>query len=158
MQCDLSHRATDAVWCVDDPCAVIMRSSIRFARLCVLDDALHHRHTLDRMCANRALCGEHERVRALPHGVGDVAGLSACRSRVRRHALEHLRRNDDRDELAGGGLDDATLPDRHFLRSDLNAKVATRDHHAVGHRDDLIELPKREGCLDLRDDGCIDAQ
>ena len=45
--------------------------------------------------------------------------------------------------------DDPVLQRRHLLGRKLDAKVAARDHHRVGERDDVVEPVDRRRLLDL---------
>src|SRR5256886_8122364 len=48
-----------------------------------LDDPRHGRRGLHRVGADAGLRGEHERVRAVEHGVGDIGGLGPDRKSTR---------------------------------------------------------------------------
>ena len=72
-------------------------------------------HGLDGVLPHARLAGQHHRVGAVEHGVGDVGGLRAGRPRRGDHRLEHLGRDDDRLGVPTGDLDDLLLQERHVL-------------------------------------------
>ena len=117
----------------------------------VVGDARHRLDRLHRELADRALAREHHGVGAVEDRVRHVRGLGARRPRVLDHALEHLGGGDH--DLAGrvGRGDDPLLGDRHVLGAELDAQVAARDHHAVGRRQDRLQVVERLRLLDLRD-------
>ena len=106
---------------------------------------------LDGVLPHAGLAGEHHRVGAVEHGVGDVGGLGARGRGVADHRLEHLGRDDHRLGVAAGLLDDPLLQERHVLERALHAEVAARDHEAVEGLDDLVEVVDRLRLLDLGD-------
>ena len=121
------------------------------ARLDGARDPVHVRDRLDRVLAHRRLGREHQRRRAVEHGVRDVARLGARRLRLVDHRLEHLRRRDHRLPSVERALDDPLLEERHRRRPDLHAEVAARDHHRIRLLEDLVERVDRLRLLDLRD-------
>ena len=73
---------------------------------------MHHLDGLDRVESLGGLAAQHDAVGAVEDGVGDVGRLGASRSRLAAHALEHLRRADDR--LAG----QVAATNHHLLRQE----------------------------------------
>jgi len=122
-----------------------------------VDDAGHRLDDTDRVLSDARLAREHDRVRTVEDGVGDVAGLGTGGDRVLDHRLEHLRRDDDGLRHAAAELDGALLDDRHGLERKLDAEVATGDHDAVEGVDDLLESVDGLRLLDLGDDGDLAA-
>ena len=114
-------------------------------------DPVHELHCLTGVLADRGLAGEHDRGGAVEDGVRDVRGLGPCRLRLVDHRLEHLRRGDHRLAALERLEDDPLLEQRHLGRADLDAQVATSDHHRVRLDQDVVEHGHRLGLLDLRD-------
>ena len=117
-----------------------------------VDDAPHRGHRLDRIGPRGRLPGEHDGIRTVQDGIGDVAGLGAGGTGIADHRVQHLRRHDH--DLAPGAahLDDMLLHQRNVLRRDLDPQIAARDHHAVHDVDDLRQVLDGLVGLDLRDD------
>ena len=130
----------------------VLRAAVDDGRLLGgLGDLRHRPHGLDRIGADAGLGREHHRGRAVDHGVGDVGRLGARRLRRLDHRLEHLRRGDHELARLRGAPDRVLLHQRHARDAGLDAVVAARDHHAVGHRDDLVEVLVGLDLLDLGD-------
>ena len=113
----------------------------------------HHRHRLDRIRAHRGLAGEHDRVGPVEDGIGHVGDLGASRARRGDHRLEHLRGGDRGPGESPGKAEHPLLDQGDVLDRELDAKVAARDHHAVGRVDDLLGGVDGLGLLDLGDQG-----
>ena len=118
----------------------------------VLGDAAHGSNGLYRVLADRGLAGQHDRGGAVVNCVRDVGNLCAGRTRVLRHALEHLGRGDDALAAGDAGLDDVLLDLRQLLERNLNAQVAAGDHDAVRLVEDLLNVVYAFHVLDLADD------
>ena len=85
---------------------IAVGEELELVRLGLDDDLRHRLHRLDREAAGGGLAGEHQRVGAVEHRVGDVRRLGAGRARLLHHRLEHLRRDDHRLAGAPPGGDD----------------------------------------------------
>ena len=99
------------------------------------------------------LAGQHHRVRAVEHRVGDVGGLGAGGPRVLDHRLQHLGGDDDGFRVLPCHLDRALLHQRHLFERQLHAEVAARDHDRVERQHDRLEIVDRLGLLELGDHG-----
>ena len=117
------------------------------------NDVVHHRDDFNRVTADGGLGGEHEGVGAVPDGVGDVGGFGAGRSLALDHGFEHLGGDDDGQEGASGGFDDAPLEDGNLGRPGFDAEVAAGDHDAIGDGDDLLQFVDGGEGFDLGDEG-----
>jgi hypothetical protein len=93
--------------------------------------------------------GQHDAVGTVENRVGDVRRLGPGRSRLLDHAFEHLSGADDR--LAGpvAATDHHLLREKDLLGGYLDAEIASRDHHAVGHLENLVEPLDALVVLDL---------
>ena len=122
---------------------------------CVLgggDDPGHRLDGVDGVLPHAGLAGEHHRVGAVEHRVGDVGGLGAG-----RRGLEIIDSSIWVATMTGLALrrallDDLLLQERHLLERALHAEVAAGDHEAVEGVDDLVEVVDRLRLLDLGDD------
>mmetsp|Transcript_28826 Transcript_28826/g.71871 ORF Transcript_28826/g.71871 Transcript_28826/m.71871 type:complete len:241 (-) Transcript_28826:2034-2756(-) len=111
----------------------------------------HDGHRFFRVVALGRLARQHHAVRAIEYSVRHIARLRTSGSWVERHRLEHLSRTDHwlpRDVALG---DHHLLRQEHLRRRDLNAKIPSCHHHAVGLLQDLIEVAHPLVVLDLRD-------
>ena len=105
------------------------------------------------MLAYRRLGREHDGVRAVEHGVGDIGRLGPGRPLLADHALQHLGGGDRGNAETTGGAENLLLQDRHLLGRRLGAQVAARHHHHVRgqqHLDERLGL-NRLGLLELGD-------
>ena len=109
-------------------------------------DAFH------RIFADRGLAAKHDRVGLFEHGVGHVGDFRARRHGAVNHAFEHVRGDDHRFADAQTGLHDLALNDGQFLVRHFDAKVATRDHDAIGFGDDFLQVFHRLLVFDFGDD------
>lgn len=93
----------------------------------------------------------HDTVRTISDGVANVADLSPCRPWVFDHRLEHLRRADDglASNVAHGN--DLLLSSKHLGSGNLDAKIATGNHHTVGFSKNFGEVVQTLAVLDLGD-------
>ncbi len=55
------------------------------------------------------------------------------------HRLQHLRRGDHRLAALERLVDDPLLEQRNVRSADLDAEIASRDHHGVRFGEDLVE-------------------
>ncbi len=117
-----------------------------------VDDPGHRLHRDDRVLADTGLAGEHERVRAVEHRVGDVGGLGPGRARAVNHRVEHLGRHDHRLGLFAAQLHGPLLHHRHLLQRQLDTEVTARHHEPVESMHDRLEGGHGLRLLDLRDD------
>ena len=103
------------------------------------------------------LAAQHEGVRTVVDGIGDVGHLGAGGARVVDHRVEHLGGHDDgflgQDTLA----DEDTLNAGDALLRHLDAQVATGYHHAVGHFEDFVDIVHALLVLYLGDDADVAA-
>mmetsp|Transcript_2926 Transcript_2926/g.7478 ORF Transcript_2926/g.7478 Transcript_2926/m.7478 type:complete len:526 (-) Transcript_2926:23-1600(-) len=117
-----------------------------------LADLAHDRDGLDGVAAGGRLAREHHAVRAVEHGVRDVAGLGACGPRGAAHGLEHLRGGDH------GLAHEVALRYHHLLRhedvlgGDFHAQVSAGHHDTVARLANRVEVPHARLVFDLRDD------
>ena len=111
----------------------------------------HHLHRLARILTHRGLLREHHGVGAVEDRVGHVGDLGPRRARRDDHRVEHLGGRDRRARHPPGELEQLLLHDRHALDRQLDAQVAPRDHHAVGHFEDLRRALHGQRLLDLGD-------
>ena len=116
---------------------------------CALGDPGHGPHHIDGIGSDRGLARQHQCIRAIEHGVGDVTDFGAGRRRGRDHALHHLRRGDDRHSGADAGPHNAFLHVRHVFEGALDPQIPPCNHHRVGDRDDLVEVLDRRQRFDL---------
>ncbi len=116
------------------------------------DDPVHRLHRLDRVVTDRRFGGEHDRVGAVPDGVGDVAGFGAGRHRLGDHRFQHLGGGDHGQAHLVRDPDDLLLGARHAFRRQLHAEVAAGDHDSVRGAGNLPQVRERFGALDLGDD------
>jgi len=101
------------------------------------------RHDLHRALGEVSIGGfarEHHAVRAVQHRVGYIRALCPSGAWVDNHGLEHLSRHDARLASFTAFCNHCLLLAKDLLGRDLHAQIATRHHHAVGHRQNLIEL------------------
>ncbi len=119
---------------------------------CYLGDAAHHADRSQRIAPRGAFRRQHDRVRAVINGVGDIGHLGPCRHGGGDHALQHLRRDDDGLARLARAGDDMLLDGRDFLHRHLDAKIAARHHDGVGEVDDLVNIANGGGLFDLRHD------
>eukprot|EP00967_Tisochrysis_lutea_P060099 scaffold76769_cov30-Tisochrysis_lutea.AAC.2 len=120
-------------------------------RLCLLADTSHHGDRFERVRAFGGLARKHHAVGAIDDGVGHIGRLGARRTRVVGHRLEHLSRADNRLTRHVALGDHHLLREEDLLRWDLNAQVATRNHHTVRLSKDGIEVSHALVVLDLGD-------
>jgi hypothetical protein len=116
------------------------------------DDTVHDADRLDRILAGGGFGGEHDRVRTVEHGGGDVRRFGAGGSGSGDHALQHLSRHHHRAAEDAGGADDAFLGERDFLGGKLDAEIAAGDHHAIGEGEDFVEALQGLGFFQLAHD------
>ena len=125
----------------------------RAASLAQADDPRRRLGGQDRVCPDRSLAGEHDRVGPVEDCVGHVARLGARRPGRRDHRLQHLGRHDRRDAAIQCAPHELFLEDRDLLVGQLDPEVAARHHDRVGNVADGIERVYRRPGLDLGDDG-----
>ena len=122
-----------------------------------LRDVVHRVNRAQRVFAHRRLGAEHHRVGPVQNGVGHVTHLGPGGRRLLHHALEHLRRHDDRLARVLAAADQVLLDDRHLGHVHLHPQVAAGDHQAVAHLEDAVDLLDGLGLFDLGDqlDGAV---
>src|SRR5699024_2482084 len=115
-------------------------------------NAAHGLHSRSRILADRGLAGQHDRAGAVVNRVGNVGNLRAGRTRVFRHALEHL--GGGYYALAAGDtdFDDALLDLAQFFKRNLDAKITAGYHDAVRLVQDLLDIAHAFHVFDLGDD------
>ena len=128
------------------------RGRARPVRLGERGDLREHRHRFLGKFSHRRLAREHDAIRPVEDRVRDIGRLRARRQPAADHRLEHLRRGDDRFAREIRLRDELLLRVRDLLDRHLHAEIAARDHDAVGGGEDFVEVRKRIGALDLRDD------
>ncbi|MNV53290.1 hypothetical protein D3C71_1454300 [compost metagenome] len=111
----------------------------------------HDGHGFQRVRPHRCFARQHDGVRAFIDGGGDVRGLGPRGDGRGDHGLQHLGRHDDWPTSLAAFADDGALRDRHLLRRQFHAKIATGHHDGVGGLDDLSDALQRLGLLDLGD-------
>ena len=116
------------------------------------DDSGHRPDSLERVLAHRRLTGQHHRVGAVEHGVGNVGGLGAGRAGVVDHRLQHLGGHDHRLGVLAGHLDGPLLHQRHLLQRQLHPQVAAGHHDRVEREHDRLEVVDGLRLLQLGDD------
>lgn len=112
----------------------------------------HHTNSLTRVGTLGGFTGQHDTVRTIQHGVGNIRHLSTGGTRVVCHGLQHLSGANDGLAL------DVTLGDHHLLSDedlgggDLDTQVTTGDHNTVGLVQDLVKVVDTLLVLNLGND------
>lgn len=113
---------------------------------------MHHTNSLARVGTLGGLTGQHDTVRTVQDGVGNIGHLSPSGTGVVCHGLEHLSGTDDRLTL------DVTLGDHHLLSDkdlgggNLDAQVTTGNHDTVSLLEDLVKVVDTLLILNLGND------
>jgi hypothetical protein len=131
-------------------------------RLCRLEQrALGFHEPRDRRCGqgrfegivpHRRLPGQHDRVGAVEHGVGDVGRLGARWPRRVDHRLQHLGGDDRGPSRRASRAHELFLDQRDLFHRQFHAEVSARDHHGVGLHQDPLDVGDGRPGFDLRDD------
>ena len=90
--------------------------SIRRATRSKNFDAFH------RITADAGFATQHDRIRLLENGVGDIGDFGARRHRILDHRFQHVRRDDDRFAETQAALHDSPLNDRQFFHRALRCR------------------------------------
>ena len=112
----------------------------------------HHTNSLARVGTLGGFTRQHDTVRTIEHGVGNIRHLSTGGTRVVCHGLQHLSGANDGLAL------DVTLGDHHLLSDedlgggDLDTQVTTGDHNTVGLVQDLVKVVDTLLVLNLGND------
>ena len=106
--------------------------------------------------STRCFAREHDRIRSVKNGIGDVGGFRAGRGGTADHRFQHLGGGDNGDSEFVAAVDQLLLHDRNFFRADFHGHVAAGDQQTVGRfHDGFLEF-NRFQTLDLGDhDGRI---
>src|SRR6185295_7807524 len=91
-------------------------------------DLIEDLDALEGIFADGGFTAQHDCIRLLEDGVGDVGDLGAGGHGRLDHAFQHVGGDDDRTADTQTGFDDAALDDGQFLVGDLDAEIAARDH------------------------------
>jgi hypothetical protein len=118
----------------------------------LLDDPIHGLDGFHWILADGRLGREHNRVGAIPDGVGDVAGFGPGSDGLGDHRFEHLGGGYDRESQLVGDPDDLLLGAGHTLGRQLHAEVSAGDHDAIGGAGNLTEIGQCLRALDLGDE------
>lgn len=113
---------------------------------------VHHTNSLARVGTLGGLTRQHDTVRTVQDGVGNIGHLSPSGTGVVCHGLEHLGGTDDRLTL------DVTLGDHHLLSDEdlgggnFDTQVTTGDHDTVSLLEDLVKVVDTLLVLNLGND------
>ena len=115
-------------------------------------DPGHGLHRFQRIGAGGRFPTEHDGVRAVKDGVGDVVGFGPGSPVVGDHAFQHLGGGDHRlaQHIAFG--DDFLLDNGHVFHGDLHPQIAPGHHDPVHHLEDFVDVVHPFLVLDLGDD------
>ena len=102
-------------------------------------DAVEDFHAFHRIFSCRRLPAQHDGIRLLEDGIGDIRDLRPCRNRILNHAFKHVSSDDDRTTDLETFFDNPTLNDRQFLHLALHAEVAACDHHGIRCHDNVLD-------------------
>lgn len=125
---------------------------VRNGNLGLQASLVHHSNSLARVCSLGRLTGQHDTVRSVKDGIGNVGHLGTSRTRVICHGLEHLGGTNDRLAL------NVTLGDHHLLGDedlgsrDLDTEVTTGDHDAIRFLENFVEVVDTLLVLNLGND------
>ena len=110
---------------------------------------------LNGIIAGSGLTGKHDGAGAVINGVGHVCRFCTGGAGVLHHGVQHLGGGDDL--LAGqiGLFDEFLLDDRDLFQGNFYAQVAAGHHDAVGHVDNLVDIPYAVNIFNLGDDADI---
>src|SRR5439155_2744894 len=115
-------------------------------------DAVENLDAFQWIFAHGSFAAEHDGVGLLEDGVGHVGDLRAGWHGAFNHALEHMRRDNDRPAGAQAGFDNLALDDGQLFVGQFDAQIAARDHDRVGLGDDGMQVVDGLLVLDLGDD------
>ena len=115
-------------------------------------DLAHRLDRFNRIAPGGGLGRQHDRIRTVEHGVGDVGHFRAGRHRIYDHRFHHLGRGDRKLVALAGQAEHALLESRHSRSSDLDRQVSAGNHDAIGGLDDLFQRRNRLRALDLGDE------
>ena len=118
-------------------------------------DVGHGGDRLNREVTGGGFGGEHHRIGAIQHGVGDIHDFGAGRQRCLDHGFHHLGGGDHHAVEATGGTDQLLLHPHQLGVTDFDAQVTPGDHHHIRSHDDIFHGfvgGDGFGPLDLGDD------
>jgi len=98
----------------------------------------HNTDSEERVGSVSGLSGEHDTVRSIEDGVGDIRSFGTGRAGSVDHGLEHLSSSDNGLGSEVGLLNHPLLGDENFLWGNFHTKISTGDHDSVGGFEDLI--------------------
>ena len=117
----------------------------------------HHGHRFHRIFAGGCLAAQHDRIGPVHDRVGYIGRFGPGRPWVDHHRFQHLRGGDDRFADQVAAADQHLLNDRHIFGGNLDAQVAARHHHAIGHLQNIVDIADSGGIFNLGDDVAIGA-
>ena len=112
----------------------------------------HHTDSLARVGTLGGFTRQHDTVRTIEHGVGNIRHLSTGGTRVVCHGLQHLSGANDGLALDVTLGDHHLLSDEHLGSGDLDTQVTTGDHDTVGLVKDLVKVVDTLLVLNLSND------
>ena len=116
------------------------------------------RHCLDgfnRIFAVSRLTAQHQSIRTVIDGVGDVGNFRTGRTRIGNHGMKHLRGNDNRLLGKDTFANQQTLDARNTFLRNFDTQVATGYHNAVGHFENLVDIVHTFLVLNLGNDSDV---
>ena len=103
-------------------------------------DLIHHGGGFDGIFSAGSFAAEHDDIRAVKNRVADVGNFRTGRARVNRHALQHLRCDDDGLADSVAFLDDVLLDNRHVFGGNFDAQIAARNHDSVADGNNFVNI------------------
>ena len=100
----------------------------------------HRDHGLHRIFPCCRFAGKHDRARAVIDGVCHVRRFRTGRPWIVHHAVQHLRRGNDKFTRAVCLMDQAFLQDRNLLERYFHAHIPARHHNTVRHTQDIVNI------------------
>ena len=113
---------------------------------------IEHFDALQGVFADRGLAAQHDGIRLLEDGIGDVGDFGARGHGRFNHAFQHVGGNNHRPADPQAGLHDAALDDGQLFVGDFNAQIAARHHDAVRLAHDRFQVFDGLLILNLSDD------
>ena len=111
-----------------------------YVLLGALRNPYHSFDRFHRISARRRLTGKHDCARSVINRVGDIRCFRPRGPRIFNHGFQHLRCCNDLFSNLIHFLNYHLLYHRHFFIRNFNPHIASRNHNAVGHFDNLIDV------------------
>ena len=105
-----------------------------------LCDPRHGLQGDDRVAAGGRFPGQHNGAGAVVDSVSNVSGFGSGGAGVLHHGIQHLSGGDHLKACVIGFFDQLLLDNRNLLQRNFHAQVASGNHDAVGHIDDLVDV------------------